>query len=309
MSSLDYQPMLDGVPVDPEPTGGSVDSLALFDNRARSGTPITIGAAVRVRAAVYRFTISDTSVDAGRYYARVTWTRPDAGQVVDDLPAPIDLPVRDDLVVSPEELAVRKLKLPLPLDEETREILAEAILEAQDDVVAYLGRPILPQVVTEQRTWPVGGAIEPLSHQPVHEILSEVEHLDGLGNPTGYWLITYRGGLDARSDAELRPIRRVVLAQAARSDAAVALWTAQGSGTASDGTGARVVRSVAAEGQSISYDYARPGDAGSTGGSADAGIVGGPVRWSAIDSWRLRGRRVFQRSGGQGGLTSLTIGL
>jgi hypothetical protein len=310
VSTLDYQPILDGAPADPGPDGGAVSSLALYSSQARTGTPITIGAAVRVRATVYRFTIDDTTTDAGRYWARVTWTPTTAGTpVVDDLPFPLDLPVRPDLVVSPEELATR-LGLPLPISAADRTALADSILDAQTDVVSYLGRPILPALITERRSWPwpLGGW--KLSQSPVIEVITEIEVFDDVDQPTGYWDVTYRAGLDARSDESLRPIRRLVLALAAQSDNSVRLWTESGHGAAATddaGLGPRRIKSVSAEGQSVSYEFGRPGDAGQTPGAA--GAIGGPIRWASIDQWRIRGRRVFQRSGPNGGLISVTVGL
>jgi choline dehydrogenase-like flavoprotein len=301
VSVLDYQPMLNGAPYDPQPAGGAVTTLALYANPDHTGSATSFGPATRVREAVYRFTVPD-STPAGRYWPRVTWNAESGGTPIDDdLPAPLDLPVRDDLVVSPETLAV-KLGVPLPLTAEQRAALIDALLDAQTDVRAYLGRPILPQVVTERRSWPPGGWL--FVEQPVLEVLTETEVLDENSQPTGYWDVTYLAGLDARSDERLRPIRRVVLAQAAQQDAAVRLWSTAGAGAATDGTGAKRVRSVSAEGQSVSYTYATP----DSGGGGDKGGVGGPVRWSSIDSWRQRGRRVFQRSGGQGGLVSIRVG-
>jgi len=311
VSTLDYQPILDGAPADPEPAGGAVNSLELFGTAERAGAPAaTIGAAVRVRATVYRFTIDDTTVLAGRYWPRVTWTPAAAAPpVVDDLPAPLDLPARSDLVVSPEELAV-KLGLPLPISVQDRMTLSDAILDAQTDVVAYLGRPILPTLVTERRTWPwpIGGW--ELSQSPVIEILEEIEILDEDGDPTGYWDIIYRAGLDARSDEQLRPIQRLVLTLAGQSDAAVRMWATTGYGsvdTEGSGLGPRRVKSISTEGQALSYEYGRPGDGGQSAGTA--GSIGGPIRWVSIDQWRIRGRRVFQRSGQQGGLVSITMGI
>lgn len=300
MSTLDYEPTLDGGPYDPQPAGGQVATLELFDTSARTGPPeLTVGPAVRQRAYVYRFTVPDTTV--GRYWARVTWTVEAAGAtVVDDLPGPLDLPVRDDLVVSPEALAVR-LGVPLPLDDEQREQLAGAVLDAQADVEGYLGRPILPTIVRERRSWP--GPWEAKTGWFIRS-LNEAEVLDGNGQPTGYWDWTYLAGLNARDDQLLRPIRRLLLAHAAMQDDAVRLWSSVGSGSSGDGTGAKRVKSLSTEGQSVSYEYGRPGS-GSGGGSSGSETVGGPVKWSSIDAWRINGRRVYQRGASYGGLVSM----
>lgn len=290
MSTFDYAPYAAGLPADPGPAGGAVTNLALYDAPARSGTPHNTGAAARVSAGVYRFTVSDVLVPAGRYWARVTWT-PATGDppVEDDLRAPVDLPARDDLIVSPETLAVR-LGLPLPLDDAIRTTLGDAIAGAQDDAEAYLGRAIIPRVITEQHPWPVSE--RDLFEQPVREVLGEAEVTDTSGWPTGYWAVTYRGGLDARTDAQLGPIRRAVTEAAASSDAGFALWSTAGAGAATDGTGARSVHTVTAEGQSVTWDVTRPGR-GPGGSPPPSDAVGGPVRWSSIGRWRLKGRRVY----------------
>jgi len=208
----------------------------------------------------------------------------------------MDLPVRADLVTSPEDLAVR-LGIPLPLTTGQRYDLTLALQDAQDDTVAYLGRPIMPQVFTERRAWPYGGGVQALAEQPVWEVLSETEETDG-GTPTGYWTVTYTAGLDVRADARLRPILRVVRAAAMNHDLAVALWRIAGAGAATDGTGARQVTSLSAEGQSVGFSLTRPGGVtpGGTGSGTET-VVGAPVAWKSIDRWSLVGKRVFQRSG------------
>lgn len=304
MSTLDYQPMLDGAPYDPQAAGGTVTALALYSSAARTGTPLVFGPATRIRDTVYRFTVPDTT-PAGRYWPRITWTPETGGTpITDDLLDPLDLPVREDLVVSPEALAV-KLGIPLTdVDADMRAKLVDAILDAQADVEGYLGRAILPRVVTERRAWPPGGWT--FLEQPLIEVLNEAEVFDDAGRPTGYWDISYRAGLDARSDRRLRPIKRLILAHAALQDDAVALWSTIGAGAATDGTGAKRKKSVSTEGQAVTYDYARPGSSG--GDSGGGAAVGGPVSWGSIDQWRLRGRRVFQRGSGSGGLTAIRVG-
>jgi hypothetical protein len=309
VSTLDYAPALNGAPYDPAPAGGSVLNLQLFTDAARTGPEVyNAGLPTVVSAGLYRFEINDAMVPAGRYWVRVLWT-PDSlsASQADDITAPLDLPVREDMVVTPEELGLR-LGLDLPLADAARDALTQAILDAQTDTEAYLGRVIVPQIITERRLFPPGNWV--LGEQPVLELLSETEILDTDGWPTGWWDVSYRGGLNARTDQRLRPIRRVVLAQAAQSDEAYRLWVTEGHGAADDGTGRKQIRSVSAESQSVSYDFAKPGQvsqASSSAAGGDGGPVGGPVRWASIDQWRIRGRRVYQRTGDYGPLTRLRM--
>lgn len=289
MSTIVYRPVLNGALYDPVPFGGSVSQLALYSAADYSDpSPATSGPAVRIAAGVYEFTVP-AGIAAGRYWPEVTWTQDGASFPVNDrLPAPLDLPVRDDMVISAEALAAH-LGIALPLDAAQRADLTDAVLDAQADVVGYLGRRILPELIEERRLWlHAGGWV--LAEQPVVEILSEVEEfVDGAA--TGYWTVSYRAGLDAKNDPELRPIRRVVMTHAAAQPAAVALWRAAGAGAVAD-VGKRI-KAVSAEGQSISYDFLSP--SGGPAGPAAAGAVGGAVQWSSIDRWRVAGRRVYQR--------------
>lgn len=314
MSTLDYAPALNGAPYDPVPHGGDVTNLQLFTGAARTGPEVyNAGLPTLVSAGLYRFEINDAMVAAGRYWVRVLWAPDSASSTqADDITAPLDLPVREDMVATPEELAAR-LGVALPLAGPARDALTQAILDSQADTEAYLGRVILPQTITERRLYPPGNWV--LSEQPVLELLSETEVLDTDGWPTGWWDVTYRGGLDARTDQRLRPIRRVVLAHAAQSDEAYRLWATAGYGAAGDGTGRKQIRSVSAESQSVSYDFAAPGGLSQVTSSTRSragdpgmgGPVGGPVRWASIDLWRIRGRRVYQRTGSYGPLTRLRM--
>lgn len=291
MSQLDYQPLSGGVPVDPAVGGGAVSTLELYTDADHSGIPVSVGPAAVVRPGVYRFTIDDTAVGPGRYWPRILWTATSGGPTqVDDRYEPLDLPTRADLALSPEDIAVR-LGIALPITAEQRYQLSLAILDAQEEVAGRLSRAILPQIITERRPWSAARGLEYLAEQPVWDLLTEVEEsVDGV--PTGYWVTTYIGGMNVRADARLRPILRVLRALAMNHDLALALWKTVGAGAAIDGTGARVVKSVSAEGQSISYDTVRPGGAV----TGDAALVGAPIPWSTIDRWNLTGKKVFQRS-------------
>lgn len=295
MSVLDYQTLVDGEPYDPVPVGGSVSSLKLYDDAARTDLAHTITAVAALSAGVYRFTVDDAAVPAGRYWARVTWTKVAAGPpVLDDLLFPVDLPIVPDMILSPEALAVY-LGIALPITAEQRAVLVDAIRDAQADVEGYLGRAVTPRLVAERRCWPAVSSDLALTgwtlrEQPVIALVSEVEEFDG-DFQTGYWTVTYWAGLDARTDPELRPIRRLALAQAATQPNAEALWRSVGSG-ALVGVGKRV-KSLSAEGQAVSYEHLN-----AVGGStSNAGTVGGPPTWASIDRWRVAGRRVVQRRG------------
>lgn len=290
-STVEYQPVLDGVPYDPEPSGGEVTELALYASRAYSGSPLTYGPAVRVAAGRYQFTVPD-SVTAGRYWPRITWTSEDGGgDLVDALTAPLDLPIRDDMVISPEDLA-KKLGITLAeLTEDQRDTLTEVIFDAQAEIEDRLGQPILPMVREERACYPHPSGWY-LAYQPVLRILTEVEELDLYNAATGYWTVTYLAGLDAKNDPELRTIKRFLLQLAASKPESEAMWRAAGAGAAA-GVGARV-KSVSAEGQSVSYDYQTPVGGGSGSGSADT--IGGALTWANLDQWSLVGKRAYQRA-------------
>lgn len=292
MSNLDYSPALDGASVDPDDgvAGGSVDTLALYPVADRSGAPTaTYGPAARISAGRYRFTVPDTVT--GRYWPRVLWTEAAAAvQRTDDLPH-IDLPIRDWLVTSPESIATR-LGMPLPITVSQREILSDVILDAQAAVEAYLGRPIIPATYVDRRIWPSGGRWV-LSQSPVLDVVSEVEEVDENSAGTGYWLVTYRAGLDVRGDPQYGPIMRVLRAHAVEHPESIRLWRTVGHGSAA---GDRRTKTLSAEGQSVTYEFT--GFDGTAESSRAVGAsVGGPVLWASIDRWRTAGRRVFQRAG------------
>lgn len=280
-----YEPKIDGVPADPSIVGGSVDKLMLFSTADRDGVAaVDVGPAVRVAPGRYRFVVPSTAL--GRFWPRVLWTpSTGAAQRTDDLPS-ADLPIRADLAVSPESLA-DTLGIPLPITAAQRDELARVIIGAQADVEAYLGRPVVPEVFTERQLWPMGGGWR-LANSPVVEVLAEAAEVDQDGRETGYWTVTYRAGLNVRDDRTYGPIQRVIVAHAAEQPAAVRMWREHGYGA---GGGDRRVRSVGAEGQSVSYEYMTP----SGQSTAAAGSVGGPVLWKTIDRWRIAGRRVFTR--------------
>jgi hypothetical protein len=197
-----------------------------------------------------------------------------------DLPY-VDLPEDPQLVVTPESV-LKSAGIPLPVTVDQREIAVEAILDAQADVVAHLGRAIVPTVYTESGRYDDGRGrwnLTPLD-EPVIEVLT-VTADTSYGQPTGYFTITYRAGLNAKDDPELRPIRRYVTAAAMNSPQFLRMWRVA--------TSARgEIKSTTTEGQSVTYDSATLGG----GGQGQAGAL---PTLKSLDRWRIAGREVFQR--------------
>lgn len=194
----------------------------------------------------------------------------------------VDLPEDDTLVVSPETIA-NKASMSLPLSAEQRDTITEAILDAQADVEGYLGRPIVPITYVETGRYPAPDGWDLVEHgdDPVLLVLAAIPETDPeTSQPTGYYTITYTAGLDAKHDEVLRPIRRYVAAHALNSPEVTRLWTSTG--------GRGEVRSISAEGQSISFGPASLGG----GGSAGSGAPGALPTLASLDRWRLAGRRV-----------------
>jgi hypothetical protein len=102
--------------------------------------------------------------------------------------------------------------------------------------------------------------------------------------PTGLFTVTYRVGLDAANDPALRPIRRYVLAHAMNSPEVVRVWKIA-TGTKGE------VRTLSAEGQSVSFTAPTLGGGGGKAGSGEPGSL---PTLASLDRWRLAGRRVYQ---------------
>jgi hypothetical protein len=223
---------------------------------------------------------ADVTGLTGRYWPTVNYTI-DAAAFEVELPY-VDLPDAPELVVTPEYIA-KKAGVTLPLTEDQREIILDAILDAQADVEAYLGRAIVPTIYTESGRYDDGSGrwnLTPLD-EPVIEVISNTPDVV-YGDLTGTFTITYRAGLNAKDDQALRPIRRYVAAAAMNSPEFVRMWKTA--------TGAKgEIKSVTTEGQSISYATATLGGGGK-------GQPGDLPKLSSLDRWRLAGRRVFQRA-------------
>lgn len=201
----------------------------------------------------------------------------------------------------------RRLGLTNP-SEEQLERVADALTDAEDDVVGYLGRPIRPEQRTAYRVWP-----DPLSElgwgvvesDPIRRLVSIVAETvtdGGQTITTGTFTVTYEVGLDYLNDPALRPIARYVRA-AAMNDPTLLQFLSRSVGL----RGPVQSVSVSTEGQSKNVSYAQPGYGG--GGQAGADSPGALPSRTTLDRWRFRGRRVHQapdqppdpRVGGAGG--------
>lgn len=198
-----------------------------------------------------------------------------------------DAPDESDLVVPVERVAAR-LGVTAPTAAQ-RAVIADAIRDAQADVVAYLGRPITPTTVTETGRWPFAGGwrLDLAGDESEVEYVSVEPEIEGTGPAayaTGYFTVTYRMGLDVANDPALRPILRYVLESALNLPEVLTLYKS---------TGAQgELRTVSAEGQSVTFGSATLGG----GGQAGSGAPGALPTLSSLDRWRVAGRRVYQGS-------------
>lgn len=193
------------------------------------------------------------------------------------------------LIVTADYIA-RRLGLPRPLSADDQWTVEEAITEAQSDVEAYLGRAITPTQYTETGLWKAFDGSYLLTYWPLVDIVSETAETDpDTAQLLGTWTVVYTAGLDAANDPLLAPIRRYVVAAAMNSPSVTDLWEA------AQPSAGRVVTSVSAEGQSVSYANTSP--AGGQIGPAGSGSPGALPLLSSLDRWRIAGRRVFQRRG------------
>ncbi|MFE6185465.1 hypothetical protein ACFQ6U_13670 [Streptomyces sp. NPDC056465] len=229
---------------------------------------VAAGPGLRLRAGAYRFELPD--VPPGRYWATVTFTPSEGAQPVKDESVRMDLPLGLGLVTSPEAVA-KQLGVPLPLSAEDRDDLLTAIGDAQDDVVGYLGKPVIPQLVTrtaltpfplrqeeelnDAASWP----FDPDDECTVHSYRDRGD---------GTYDVDFLVGFDGASK---KPVVRYVTSHAAEAE------RLRPGGVGSQG---RRVSSVSAEGQSISYESA-----------PEAGQAGALPNISSLSRYR---RRLFQ---------------
>ena len=202
------------------------------------------------------------------------------------------------LIIQADTVA-RLAGLPRPLDTDGQWLVEQAILDAQSDVTAYLGRPITPLIATENNLWPQSATLsltDPrqwlLCNRPVIEVLTTDEETDD-PFPFGTYTVTYTYGLNAVIDPQMEPIRRWIRAAAVASPEVASVWMS----VDPSGGGGRVINSLSAEGQSVSYGAVTVPGAGAGGGAAGSGAPGAVPLLSTLDRWRVAGRRVFQRRG------------
>ncbi|MFN1193374.1 hypothetical protein ACK03K_34485 [[Kitasatospora] papulosa] len=244
MSVIDYEPMYSGAHYDPEPAGGQVTSLVLYDGPERTTEVAAAGPGTRLRAGAYRFALPD--VPPGRYWATVTFTPSDGAQPVKDQSVRLDLPRGLGLVTSPEAVA-DELGVPLPLTAAQRDDLMTAIRKAQSDVEAYVGQPLIPRVVTRTALTPYWRTEEELSQRqswPFESVDAYVQVVAYRNRGDGSYDVDFLIGLDGAAE---EPVVRYVTAHAAESE------RNRPGGVSAQG---RRVSSVSAEGQSISYESA-----------------------------------------------------
>ncbi len=177
----------------------------------------------------------------------------------------------------------RRLGLQQPLEEDDRWLVEQALIDAQSDLEAYLGRPVTPQ------SWTETGLVRfpdpdrwDLVNSPVVEIVSETAELDEDGVATGAWTVAYTAGLDGAGDPVLEPLRRYVRTAALYAPEVRALFRRLAP------EAARQVVSLSVEGQSVTY-------ADTYAASGKPGELGSPPLLASCDRWRVAGRRVFQR--------------
>jgi hypothetical protein len=234
--TVDFNPTLDGAPHDPADNGGNVSRLVLWSVPERSGSVMAdVSPAVKVSFGVYRFTLPE-GMPPGRYWSTVTWQPDGDTEPIIDQIGHLDLPIRPDLLVSAEDVAVA-VGESLPLSAEKRENLWAAILDAQQAVEGAIG-PIFPSVFTQAGLWPYGTNLT----DPATWFLEPEQIVvhDTVAATDGTYTVTYERGLNGAAEG---PILRYIKAHAA------AYYAAGPAGYSLP----RLPTSVSAEGQSITW--------------------------------------------------------
>lgn len=197
------------------------------------------------------------------------------------------------LVVQPEDVA-KVLRLRLPLDSGSIDVLTEAIRGAQSDVQAYLGLPPVPLTYTDTgcRPDPAGWHLE---NYPVLSITSYAPETDHTGRATGLYTVVYVAGLDPVNDPDLYPVVRFIKLHACYDPFVQILFRELRSDIATR------VTSGSTEGQSATITDALPTPSNSGRMSSPAAVTaqmslpGSPPTLQTLDKWRRGKRRVYQR--------------
>lgn len=260
----------------------ALTEMRLYASAAHTGEAIAV--ALR-KVDDFRADAPVDQVPPGRYFAVLVGSGADGSTLTSALRAPVDLPLDERLAVSPEACAVTA-GITLPLGEARREVIVEAILTAQADVYAYLGRQPMPQMIREtgRHPWPDGWHLDAHGDEPIITVLEALPEQNIEGWPTGLYTVTYLAGINARDDVTYAPIQRFIKAHAMNSPEFVRMWK---SATKARGD----IRSISAEGQSVSWT---PASLGGGGGRPGDGSPGSLPTLASLDRWRVAGRRVHQ---------------
>lgn len=173
------------------------------------------------------------------------------------------------LLVTADDVATW-LSIPLPLDIPVQSRIERQIRTSQNKVQTYLGRPLVATDRTLTGLWaderyPLEDPKAwPQARDTIEDRLRVVSYT---AEPsTGTFAVTFKVGLDVANDPELEPIIDYVLVDAAASLRRDPLFTQV----------ARVVSSVSAGGQSVSYEKAE----------AAAGQAGGALTIDSLKRWK-----------------------
>ena len=243
MEIYDYTPKTAGRAVNIAAAGGVVSRFAVFSTAARTGVALVdVGPATPNGDGSWRFTF-DAPADPNRYYQLVEWTAATGGPTMTDRIGYLDLPTRYDLVVSADDVA-SKLGL-TAITSTQRERIEEEIVARQTDAANYINRDIfgvldtatgmLPRYgfpMSDWRAWP---ALLDRYDDRVTVLAYRV------GADGGSYDVDVLVGLDGRNEPALTRFVMQSAVEGLRNDG-------------SSGLGKRLVTSVSAEGQSVTYD-------------------------------------------------------
>jgi len=161
-----------------------------------------------------------------------------------------------------------------PTEEQVQFAVEAAIRAATAAAEGYLRRMVVPVQLTQRGVRPLDSGW-PLEHPPAR-IVSVTPETDPTGWETGFFTVVYETGLDGR-EPQYAAIREWVTAAAQVHPAVRRL----------SGSAGREVRSVSAEGQSVSYEPI-PG--------ASAAPTAGVPPLTSLDFWRSADGLAWQRS-------------